>query len=146
MQSVTVDATGRFTVLLGASHPDGLPPAVFASGEARWMSLLWARPGEGERPRVRITSVPYALKASDAETLGGLPASAYLLAPAAEEERGRAADAKSKAEAAVAEPVAADLVLAGTTNFLAKYVNAPPTWATPASSRSTGRWGWARTP
>ena len=38
------------------------------------MSLLWARPGEGERPRVRITSVPYALKASDAETLGGLPA------------------------------------------------------------------------
>ena len=26
IQSVTVDKTGRFTVLLGASHPDGLPP------------------------------------------------------------------------------------------------------------------------
>ena len=28
MQTVTVETTGRFTVLLGASHPDGLPPAV----------------------------------------------------------------------------------------------------------------------
>ena len=124
MQKVTPDKTGRFTVLLGATHPDGLPPEVFASGEARWMGMLFARPGEVERARVRITSVPYALKASDAETLGGLPASAYQLASAAEEERQRAADAKSKAEAAVDEPVAADLVLAGTTNFLAKYVNA----------------------
>ena len=26
MQTVAVDKTGRFTVLLGASHPDGLPP------------------------------------------------------------------------------------------------------------------------
>ena len=47
------------------------------------MSLQFARAGEVERPRVRITSVPYALKASDAETLGGRPASAYLLAPTA---------------------------------------------------------------
>ena len=32
---------------------------------------------------MRIASVPYALRASDAETLGGRPASAYLLAPTA---------------------------------------------------------------
>ena len=81
IQTVVVDTTGRFTVLLGASHPDGLPLEVFASGEARWMSLEFARAGEVERSRVRITSVPYALKAEDAETLGGRPASAYLLAP-----------------------------------------------------------------
>ena len=126
MQTVTVDTTGRFTVLLGASHPDGLPPAVFASGEARWMSLLFARPGEVESPRTRITSVPYALKASDAETLGGRPASAYLLAPTEGDETApRAASARTgDSSVATAEPpVAADLVLPGTTNFLAKYVN-----------------------
>ena len=81
IQTVAVDTAGRYTVVLGASHPDGLPLEVFASGEARWMSLEFARPGEVERPRVRLTSVPYALKAEDAETLGGRPASAYLLAP-----------------------------------------------------------------
>ena len=125
MQSVTVEATGRFTVLLGASHPDGLPPVVFASGEARWMSLLFARPGEVERPRVRITSVPYALKASDAETLGGRPASAYLLAPTAGDQARRAAGASPDASlvAPPESPVITDLVLPGTTNFLAKYVN-----------------------
>ena len=124
MQSVVVDKTGRFTVLLGASHPDGLPPEVFTSGEAQWMSLQFARAGEVERPRVRITSVPYALKARDAETLGGRPASAYLLAPTKGDETHRAADASAEDSSATAEPlVTADLVLPGTTNFLAKYVN-----------------------
>ncbi|OFW36251.1 MAG: hypothetical protein A3J28_05125 [Acidobacteria bacterium RIFCSPLOWO2_12_FULL_60_22] len=33
-----------------------------------------------EQPRILLVSVPYALKAADAETLGGKPASAYLLA------------------------------------------------------------------
>ena len=145
MQTVTPDKTGRFTVLLGATHPDGLPPEVFASGEARWMGMLFARPGEVERARVRITSVPYALKASDAETLGGLPASAYLLAPAAEEERQRAADAKSKAEAAVEEPVAANLVLGGTTNFLAKYVNAADVGNSGVFENATGAVGLGTT-
>jgi hypothetical protein len=32
-----------------------------------------------EQPRVLLVSVPYAMKAGDAETLGGLPASAFLL-------------------------------------------------------------------
>ena len=31
-----------------------------------------------EMPRVLLASVPYALKASDADTLGGLPASSYV--------------------------------------------------------------------
>ena len=63
-------------------HPaDGIPAAVFGSGEAKWLGTAFDRPGEVEGPRVRLTSVPYALRASDAETLGGRPASAYLLAP-----------------------------------------------------------------
>ena len=131
MQTVTPDKTGRFTVLLGATHPEGLPPEVFASGEARWMGMLFARPGEVERPRVRITSVPYALKASDAETLGGRPASAYLLAPTAGDEssskgeagKGGAGKSDDAAEAKAEAPATADLVLPGTVNLLAKYVN-----------------------
>ena len=82
-QSVAVDKTGRFTLLLGASYPEGIPAEVFGTGQAQWMSVLFERAGEAEQARVRIASVPYALRASDAETLGGLPAAVYLLAPTA---------------------------------------------------------------
>ena len=37
-------------------------------------------PGAAEQPRVLLVAVPYALKASDSDTLGGKPASAYALA------------------------------------------------------------------
>lgn len=36
--------------------------------------------GQEEQPRVLLVAVPYALKAGDAETIGGLPASAFVLA------------------------------------------------------------------
>jgi trimeric autotransporter adhesin len=36
--------------------------------------------GQEEQPRVLLLSVPYALKAADAQTLGGLPASAFVQA------------------------------------------------------------------
>src|SRR6185312_15395766 len=39
-------------------------------------------PGQAEQTRVLLVSVPYAMKAGDANTLGGLPASAYALAGA----------------------------------------------------------------
>src|SRR5439155_21549345 len=109
-----------------ATQAEGIPPEVFASGEAHWMSMLVKRVGEVEQPRVRIASVPYALRASNAETLAGLPASAYVLAPTGVENN-RAANAGrvkepslTTAEASVRAP---DLVQPGTTNFLAKYVN-----------------------
>jgi hypothetical protein len=79
-QQVAVDANGRYSILLGASRPDGLPLDLFASGEARWMERRFERRGEHTQPRVLMASVPYALKASDADTLGGRPASAYVVA------------------------------------------------------------------
>mgnify|MGYP001462604676 CR=1 FL=1 len=79
-QYVTVDNAGRYTVLLGATQPDGLPLDIFASGDARWVGRRFERAGEQEQARVSLPSVPYALKAADADTLGGLPPSAYLLA------------------------------------------------------------------
>src|SRR5262245_47773786 len=120
-QSVAVEkTTGRFSLLLGASYPDGIPASVFGGSQAQWMSLLFERLGEVEQPRVRIASVPYALKASDAETLGGLPASAYLRAAS-----GDTASVGSAESSATSMPGPAPeaAVLPGSTNFLAKYVN-----------------------
>ncbi len=72
------DAKGNYTVQLGATKPDGLPLELFSSGEARWLGVTVN--GGSEQPRVLLLSVPYALKAADAETIGGLPASAFVLA------------------------------------------------------------------
>jgi hypothetical protein len=79
-QTVQADELGRYTALLGAMHPDGLPVDLFASGEVRWLGIQVGL--EAEQPRVLLVSVPYALKAGDAETLGGKPASAYMLSEA----------------------------------------------------------------
>jgi len=77
-QNAKLDSSGRYSVMLGATKPDGLPADLFISGEARW---LGAQPeGQQEQARVLLLSVPYALKAGDAATLGGLPPSAFLLA------------------------------------------------------------------
>jgi hypothetical protein len=77
-QNVQADAKGNYTVQLGATKPDGLPLDLFSSGEARWLGVTVN--GGQEQPRVLLLSVPYALKAADAETIGGLPASAFVLA------------------------------------------------------------------
>jgi len=75
-QNVKPDASGFYTVLLGANSADGVPAELFASGEARWLEVQVER--QAEQPRILLVSVPYALKAKDAETLGGKPASAFL--------------------------------------------------------------------
>jgi len=75
-QNVTPDAHGFYTVLLGANSANGVPAELFASGEARWLEVQVER--QAEQPRILLVSVPYALKAKDAETLGGRPASAFL--------------------------------------------------------------------
>jgi hypothetical protein len=77
-QSIAVDAAGHYTVQLGATAPHGLPKELFVSGEARWLGVQ--AEGQAEQPRVLLLSVPYALKAADAETLGGRPLSAFVLA------------------------------------------------------------------
>ena len=76
-QNVSAETTGHYTVSLGADKPLGVE--LFSSGEARWLGVQIA--GQAEQPRVLLQSVPYALKAADAETLGGKPASAFMLAP-----------------------------------------------------------------
>jgi len=77
-QNATVDAEGNYSVQLGATDPEGLPLELFSSADARWLGVRVN--GGNEQPRVLLLSVPYALKAADAQTLGGLPPSAFLLA------------------------------------------------------------------
>jgi hypothetical protein len=63
---------------------------------------------------VRLTSVPYALRAANADTLGGRPASDYVVVHDA---KGNRAGTQSDTAAPAAE-------LPGAPNFLAKYVSA----------------------
>jgi len=75
-QSVDVDAAGKVSVVLGAIEK--IPMEIFSSGEARWLGVQ--RLPEAEQPRILLASVPYAFKAGDADTLGGKPLSAFVLA------------------------------------------------------------------
>jgi hypothetical protein len=77
-QNVEPDASGHYSVMLGSTTGQGLPTDVFASGEARWLGVQ--AQGQAEQPPIMLLSVPYAMKAGDATTLGGKPASAYALA------------------------------------------------------------------
>lgn len=115
-QQVALDVEGRYSILLGATLLEGLPLDVFTSGEPRWIGVTVHRSGEKEQPRVHLSSVPYALKAADAGTLGGLPPSAFL----------RAGDVTSDGRddrKAAAAGSSSDLVATGTPNSLAKYIN-----------------------
>ena len=78
IQNVHPNSTGHYSVMLGSMTSTGLPQDVFATGEARWLGVQID--GQAEQPRVLLAAVPYALKARDAETIGGLPASAFVLA------------------------------------------------------------------
>ena len=78
-QNLQVDSKGHYTALLGSTKTEGLPGDLFTSGEARWVGIT--ANGEKEEPRVLLVAVPYALHAADAETVGGLPPSAFVLTP-----------------------------------------------------------------
>jgi trimeric autotransporter adhesin len=75
-QNVLADSNGHYNVLLGVATANGVPADLFGTGQSRWLGVTIAR--EPEMARVLLASVPYALKAADADTLGGLPASEYV--------------------------------------------------------------------
>jgi hypothetical protein len=79
IQNIRPDKDGNYTALLGSTRADGMPLDLFTATEARWLEV---EIDQLKQPRILLGSVPYALKAGDADTLGGLPASAYLRASA----------------------------------------------------------------
>ena len=107
-QNVTPDKTGHYSVMLGSASTQGLPGSAFASGEARWLGVQ--EQGQSEQPRTLLMSVPYALKALDAETVGGLPPSAFVKAAA-----------PGVASAANSNTPAAAISGSGTANHVTKW-------------------------
>jgi hypothetical protein len=71
-QQVAVKADGSYSVLLGAASESGLPQGVFAGGQARWLGVTVD--SAEALPRTALSSVAYAMKAGDAETVGGVAA------------------------------------------------------------------------
>ncbi|MGH9579771.1 MAG: hypothetical protein ACRD2R_02155, partial [Terriglobales bacterium] len=117
-QTVKVEAEGRYIVLLGALKD--LPQDLFTANEARWLGVR--AEGSLEQPRVLLVSVPYALKAADAETLGGKPVSSFMLAEPEGAAPGAGPRRPQKQDAAAAkEPTVSPAVISGTAGKIAKF-------------------------
>jgi len=127
-QSVSPDKNGHYSVSLGATQTQGLPLDLFSSGQAQWLGVQIE--GQAEQPRVFLLSVPYALKAADAETIGGLPPSAFVLAspPAAGNPPiiygASATNGGSGTNASTPTLAAASTTGSGTINFLPRWTSA----------------------
>ncbi len=126
VQNADVDSEGRYSLLMGSTLNEGVPTELFASGEPRWLGVQVNRPGEVEQSRVLLVSVPYALKASDAETLGGKPASAYALASGptvAAANTAAGANGTSGSTAPVTTNAVKPRVSAGSPGFIGVFTN-----------------------
>jgi len=115
-QNIEASPNGSFSVMLGATKPDGLPADLFSSGQARWLGVSYN--GQGEQPRVALLSVPYALKAGDAQTLGGLPASAFVLAAPPASYGGASTTTSVASSSGAPAPPSSAVTGTGTVNFL----------------------------
>jgi hypothetical protein len=128
-QNVSLDSEGRYSVLLGSEHSEGLSMDLFASGEGRWLGVQMMAQGEPEQSRVLLVSVPYAMKAGDAATLGGLPATAFLLAQADSSiSSGTKSNTSSRAVRELSSPTlgspATAMTTGGTAGQLSKFQDA----------------------
>lgn len=113
-QNVTTDSKGHYMALLGSTNLDGLPTELFTSEQARWIGVQIS--GQAEQPRVLLVSEPYALKAGDAKTIGGLPPSAFVLNPRASGgDRTNSGAASSPLSAPVPPPASSEVTTKGGT-------------------------------
>jgi hypothetical protein len=120
-QNVMPDSAGQYTVLLGSMRTEGIPAALFNTQEQRWLGVQVQ--GEAEEPRVLLVSVPYAMKAGDAQTVGGLPASAFVLAaPSSVVESGPTYSTVSASTPGTVAP--GTITGSGTAGFLPEFTGA----------------------
>ena len=124
-QNAKPDENGNYTVLLGANSTEGVPAELFVSGEARWLGIQVGQQPEHER--TLLVSVPYALKAGDAETLGGKPLSSFVLNEAQAASSSNTTPTTLTAASTTAPPKTASsptpLATTGTANYVAKFTS-----------------------
>ncbi|HET6181036.1 MAG TPA: hypothetical protein VFE61_29225 [Candidatus Sulfotelmatobacter sp.] len=87
--------TRRLRVQVGSANAYGLLTAAFMSGKGRWLAIQIG--SELEQLRALQIAVPYAMKAADAEKLGGFPRSAFVLSASA----GRSAPGSAKMDGSI---------------------------------------------
>src|SRR5262249_46797088 len=136
-QTVAVRPDGRYDLLLGSTTPDGMPLALFTAGEPRWIGVRFLRGGELEQPRVHLASVPYPLKAADADTRGAKPLSAFVLAEPTT--TAGAGDARPAGHAP--NGVAPAVSGTGTTNQVTKWLDTAGTLGDSTITESGGKVG-----
>src|SRR6476646_1842573 len=64
----------KYSVMLGSTSATGLPSEIFSADQAHWLGVQV----NGSEKRFLLVSVPYAMKAVEAERLGGLLPSDYV--------------------------------------------------------------------
>ncbi len=75
-QNVTPDASGHYTVQLGSTKSGGIPADLFSQNEERWLGVQVQ--GQPEQARILLVSVPYAMKAAEADRLAGHDAAEFV--------------------------------------------------------------------
>ena len=76
-ETQTIQITGgKYTAVLGSESPSGIPPELFTGDAAHWLGVEV----NGREQRFLLVSVPYAMKAVDAERFGGLLPSQFVTA------------------------------------------------------------------
>jgi hypothetical protein len=134
VQNVQLDQQGHYDLMLGATESEGIPQDLFASGEPRWLGVQALLPGQEEQPRVLMVSVPYALEAQNAQTLGGFPASAFLkAATTAAVVSSSALDTAATAPAAVALAATSAVASTQAVTISGATVNTIPKFASASS-------------
>jgi hypothetical protein len=134
-QRVAVGPDGRFDALLGAASEAGLPESLFAGGQARWVGIGVER--AEEQTRVLLSSVPYAMKAADAESIGGRALSDLVT----QEQLAATASNLAAQAAPQASPDSAAITGAGTAGALALWSSSSAlgsSGVTQTGSASTG--------
>jgi hypothetical protein len=119
VQNVTVNDQGSYTVLLGSTTANGLPVDLFSNNEAHWLGVRVEE--QAEQPRTLLVAVPYALKAGDAQTLGGKPLSAFVLSDSALPAATSAPKASVANQPLIRGPLQLGSVGSGSTNAVAKF-------------------------
>ena len=123
-QNVKLDKQGRYSVLLGSANGLGMPVELFTSGEPRWLGVQVLLSGEVEKTRVLLVSVPYALAAEDAQTLGGLPAAAFMKANSIAPDQGAAVSNLGLMNAAAGALGASSVASSRSANVIPKFSGA----------------------